>query len=133
MRVILFIFCLGIVFGSPLVQAQPDMQERIDSQDTLNFSTPEATWQQFKNAMIAGDLDLALACCCPGSNRLLNRYKKFGKVKASRAFRSVKSIEKVHQDDASTQFRVNRDINGTQFTTYISFAKIDDQWKINKY
>ena len=45
--------------------------------------------------------------------------------------RLIKSIEKVYQDEESAKYMLHRDIKGKNFTTYISFAKIDNQWKIN--
>ena len=101
--------------------------------EQVNLSSPEATWNAFKKAVVQGNYDMALEYCCPGESRKINRYKKLGSVKTSRIFKTIKSIEKVYQDEEKAKYMLHRDIKGKNFTTYISFAKIDNQWKINKY
>jgi hypothetical protein len=114
----------GISFSQSTVQA---------TEQGVNLSSPEVTWNEFKKAIVEGNYDMALECCCPGETKKINRYKKLGSVKTSRIFRAIKSIEKVYQDEETAKYMLHRDIKGKNFTTYISFAKIDNQWKINKY
>ena len=99
----------------------------------INMSSPEATWNAFKKAVVQGNYDMALECCSPGESKKISRYKKLGTVKTNRIFKTIKSIEKVYQDEETAKYMVHRDIKGKNFTTYMSFAKIDNQWKINKY
>ena len=103
------------------------------NQQGINLSSPEATWNAFKKAIVKGDFDMALECCCPEESKKISRYKKLGAAKTNRIFKSIKSIEKVYQDEETAKYMVHRDIKGKNFTTYMSFAKIDNQWKINKY
>ena len=99
----------------------------------VNLSSPEATWNEFKKAVIQGNYDMAVEYCCPGESKKVNRYKKLGTVKTNRIFNTIKSIEKVYQNEDTAKYKLHRDVKGKNFTTYISFAKIDNQWKINKY
>ena len=103
------------------------------SQLGINLSSPEATWNEFKKALVGGNYEIALKCCCPGESKKVSRYKRLGAVKTNRIFRTMKSIEKVYQDEETAKYMLHRDVKGRNFTTYISFAKIDNQWKINKY
>jgi len=99
----------------------------------INMSSPEATWSAFKKAVVQGNYDKALECCSPEESKKISRYKKLGAVKTNRIFKTIKSIEKVYQDEETAKYMVHRDIKGKNFITYMSFAKIDNQWKINKY
>jgi hypothetical protein len=116
-----------------IASAQSEVQGINASSQEENLSTPEETWNQFRKALLEGNYDLAMEYCCPDKNKAVNRYKRLGKVKTSRIFKNIKSIEKVYQDDDVAQFMVHRDIKGKNLTTYMSFAKIDNQWKIDKY
>ena len=103
-------------------------------QQEANLSSPEATWNAFKKAVIQGNYDMALeSFCCPEESKKVNRYKKLGAVKTNRIFKKIKSIEKVYQDEDTAKYKLHRDIKGANFTTYISFAKKDNQWKIHRY
>ena len=103
------------------------------TEQQVNLSSPEATWDAFKKAIVQGNYDMALECFCPGQSNKVNRYKKLGTVKTQRIFKAIKSISKVYQDEETAKYRLLRDIKGKNFTTYISFAKIDNKWKIDKY
>ena len=124
-------FC--IILGLGISQAQSETLKEDTAVNRLNLSSPEAVWDHFKTAMLKGNYDLALECCCPENNNFVQRLTKFGQVKTNRVFSSVTSIEKVFQDNASAQYKVHRNINGTDLTTYVSFANIEGQWKITNY
>ena len=64
----------------------------------INMSSPEATWNAFKKAVVQWNYDMALECCSPGESKKISRYKKLGTVKTNRIFKTIKSIEKVYQD-----------------------------------
>ena len=127
------ISCCCIMLATCIAYAQPEAQERNTSSQEINLSTPEQTWNLFRKALLEGNYDLAMECCCPDKSKAVIRYQRLGKVKTSRIFRKITSIEKVYQDDDVAQFMIHRNIKGKKLTTYMSFAKIDDQWKIDKY
>jgi len=130
-RLIAWSVCFCIISGISLAHAET-LKENTGS-NKLNLSSPEAAWDHFKTAMIAGNYAAALECCCPENTDFVQRLTKFGQDKTNRVFRSVTSIEKVFQDNRSARYMVHRSINGTNLTTYVSFAKIAGQWKIASY
>ncbi len=99
----------------------------------LNLASPEAAWDHSRTTMLAGNYDVALECCCPDNTKIVERLQKFGKIKTKRVFRRVTSIEKVFQDNKAARYKVHRDVNGTNLTTYVSFARVEDQRKIAGY
>ena len=132
-NILALISCCCIMLATCIASAQSEVQEKNASFQEKNLSTPEETWNQFRKALLEGNYDLALEYCCPDSNKAVTRYKRLGKVKTSRIFKKITSIEKIYQDDDVAQFMVHRDIRGKNLTTYMSFARIDNQWKIDKY
>jgi len=132
-RLAVWITCFSMMLGLSISVAQSETYQEKTAQQELNLSSPESTWNEFRNTVTAGNFTLAEACFYSSENRTVKRYKKLGKVKANRVFKTIKSIEKVYQDEDSAKYMVHRDINGKNLTTYVSFAKIDDQWKIDKY
>ena len=132
-RITTFICCCTILLALCTANAQTEVNSGPTSLEATNLSTPENTWSMFRNALLEGNYDLAMEYCCPDKKKAVTRYKKLGKVKTRRIFRYITSIEKVYQDDNAAQYKINRDIKGKKLTTYMSFAKIDNQWKIDKY
>ena len=132
MKKIAMVFLTICMIIAPGISFSPSAAQATSRQG-INLSSPEATWNEFKKAIVGGNYDMALKCCCPEESKKVSRYKRLGSVKTNRIFRTMKSIEKVYQNEETAKYMLHRDVKGRNFTTYISFAKIENQWKINKY
>ena len=97
------------------------------------FSSPEATWELYKKALIAGDIDLAMECHLPGERRYRELYTALGKEEMKKIAEDMRPIEKVTASETSAKYRIKRLIEGNDITFYIIFDNIDGEWKIEHY
>ena len=132
-KIALWSACICLILGFAICPAAAETSGTNAPQNNRNLSSPEAAWNYFKTAMLLGNYDMALECCCPENNKFVQRITKFGEIKTRKVFMSVTSIEKIFQDKDTAKYKVYRDINGTKLTTFVSFAKIGEQWKIASY
>jgi len=97
------------------------------------FSSPEATWELYKKALIAGDIDLAMECHLPGERQYREVYTALGKEEMKKIAEDMRPIEKVTASETSAKYRIKRLIEGNDITFYITFVNIDGEWKIENY
>jgi ankyrin repeat protein len=102
------------------------------------FSTPEKTWQLHKEALMNGDISLALECMTP--ERALEQkelYDALGKEKLREIAEEMRPIQKITQDQQSAKYRIRRkeEYGGemVDITYYVYFAKVLGNWKIVLY
>ena len=99
-RIITVAICFCALFASSISQSTSEFELEADiTPQSQEFSSPEITWNLFKNALIDGDYELAHKCCCPGSNRFISKFEKLGTAKTKDIFQSMKRIEKIYQHD----------------------------------
>lgn len=118
------------IFGIPFntVGVPPDRR----------FSSPEKTWDVYKNALIKGDINLAMECRAPWEREdEKQKFNMFGKEKTRQSASEMRPIEKITRDDERGQYRIKRSqkINGKMMdiTYYIEFVNIYGNWKIDVY
>lgn len=94
------------------------------------FSSPEQTWTLYKNALLEGDYELAEKCCCPGKTKHVFVYKRMRESKRQQILQNIKSLEKVYLKKDEAKYKLIKDVNGVDVSSYVYFARIDNQWKI---
>jgi tetratricopeptide (TPR) repeat protein len=97
------------------------------------FSSPEKTWETYKKALMAGDLDLALECHIPNNNKYRQIFKLMGKDKMKKMAEKMNPIGKITLDDMRAKYRITRNEKGNEITYYIYFSNINGEWKIVQY
>ncbi len=102
------------------------------------FSSPEKTWDLYKQALIEGDIDLAQSCLLPEFAEVhIEVLKALGNEKIKEMARAMRPIQKIKQDEESAKYRIRKtEINGGQemdITYYVYFVKIFGAWKIARY
>jgi hypothetical protein len=60
-------------------------------------------------------------------------YEKMRESKRMRILQAITSIKKVYQTEDWAKYKIIRDVNGVDVSSYVYFAKIDDLWKIDHY
>jgi hypothetical protein len=96
----------------------------------LQFASPEQTWTLYKNALLEGDYELAEKCCCPGKTKHVFVYKRMRESKRQQILQNIKSLEKVYLKKDEAKYKLIKNVNGVDVFSYVYFARIDNQWKI---
>jgi hypothetical protein len=97
------------------------------------FASPESTWKLYKEALIAGDLELAMECHLPGERTYRELFSKLGKEKMRNIAEDMGPIEKITKNETSAKYRIKRKIKDQDITFYVTFVNINGEWKINQY
>jgi hypothetical protein len=98
------------------------------------FSNPENTWELYKNALIEGNIELALKCMMPRSaKRQREIYQTLGNEVLKQEAIEMRTIERIVGDDKSAKYRIRRNIKGKDITFYIYFINLFGEWKIEKF
>lgn len=126
---LIFLFVLA-TFQLSTASSSSDTADSIDSP---KFSTPEQTWNVFKTSILAGDYDTAKKCCCAGKTKSVLRFEKMADGKRKNLVQTMQTIKKIEQQEGTAKYEVVRNINGVDFSTFVYFEKVDDDWKISRY
>lgn len=97
------------------------------------FFSPEKTWETYRQALMAGDLDLALECHIPGDHKYGKIFKALGKDKLKKMAEQMNPIGKITMDDMSAKYRITRNEKGNEISYYIYFSNMNGEWKIVQY
>ena len=97
------------------------------------FASPEQTWSNFKTAIVAGDFDAAHKCCCDSKGKGVLKFKKMNEDKRISIIQSMQELIKIHLSENKAKYKLTRNANGTNFSTFVYFEKIDNDWKIKSY
>jgi hypothetical protein len=97
------------------------------------FSSPEKTWETYRNALIAGDVDLAMECYVPGRRRHGKVYDALGKEKMKEIGRSMGDIHKVKAGQTMAEYMIIRKENRKEYSYAIRFQNIDGEWKMYEF
>ena len=96
----------------------------------LQFASPEQTWILYKNALLEGDYELAEKCCSEGKTKQVSVFKRMRESKRQRILQDIKSLEKVYLKKDEAKYKLIKDVNGVDVYSYVYFARIDNEWKI---
>lgn len=105
--------------------------EKLNKPDP-RFSSPEKTWQNYKKALLEGDLQLAAMCHLPRSHHI-EFYKEIGPEKTKEIAKDFRPIEKITGDDKRVKYRIKRLQFGKDITYYIYFTNVFGEWKIEQF
>ncbi|WP_372680213.1 hypothetical protein [Desulfosarcina sp.] len=102
------------------------------------FSTPVSTWQQHVGAMIAGDIDRAVACFSPRvAEQKKSMYNAIGKTRMRQMALEMNPIQEISMADDFAKFRIRRNETrggqSNEITYYITFSSIMGEWRILNY
>jgi len=97
------------------------------------FSSPEKTWETYKKALIAGDIDLALECYVPGQWQHKKVFTLLGKEKLKEIGRELGNIHKVKVGETRAEYMIIRKEKGKEISFGIYFHNLDGEWKIQEF
>jgi hypothetical protein len=97
------------------------------------FSSPEKTWETYRNALIAGDIDLTLECYVPGQWQHKKVFTLLGNEKVKELGREMGEIKKIAAGENRAKYMIKRKQKGTEITYWIYFQNIDGEWKIQEF
>ena len=144
-RIITFIICSCLIVGfticypdTQLASEKPtennNISQVIDTDHRAKkYSSPQETWLHFKNALLDGNYESAIKCYYSSKRNNVNKFRKIGDFKTKQMIRQMKSLEKVNQEEDTAKYLLVRDMQGVEITTYVYFARINNEWKIDKF
>jgi hypothetical protein len=97
------------------------------------FSSPEKTWETYKNALIAGDIDLAMECYVPGEWKERKIFTLLGTEKMKEIGRSMGHIHKVKSSETMAEYMIIRKEKGKEISYGIHFHNVDGEWKMREF
>jgi hypothetical protein len=97
------------------------------------FSSPEKTWETYRNALIAGDIDLAMECYVPGEWKDRKIFALLGKEKMKEIGKSMGNIHKVKRGETRAEYMIIRKERGKDISFGINFHNIDGEWKMQEF
>ena len=110
----------------------------IGSPPDPRFSSPEETWELYKNSLKLGNFDTALQCLT--QSRAKQEAKVMGllgKDQMREIAEAMQPIQKITQDEETAKYRIRRteEVNGelVDITYYVYFVNLLGNWKINQY
>jgi hypothetical protein len=97
------------------------------------FSSPEKTWDTYRNALIEGNIDLAMECYTPGERRHKKIFMALGKEKMEEIGRNMGEIGRITGNEREAKYRIRRMEEGKEITYYIHFYNVDGEWKMEEF
>lgn len=97
------------------------------------FTTPEATWKTYKNALMQGNLDEAMECYAPGRTRHKQTYEALGKEKMKEIGKDMGEIIRVSGDERMAVYETIRKEKGGDYSYEIRFYNIGGEWKMQEF
>ncbi len=97
------------------------------------FSTPEKSWETFKNALIQGDIDLAMECYIPGRRKHRKVFEAMGRDKMKEIEESMINLHKVKASETTAEYAIIRRKDGKEFSYALRFHNIDGEWKLEEF
>ena len=97
------------------------------------FSSPEKTWETYRNAMKAGDIDTVMECYVQGIWKEREIFTLLGKEKMKEIGKDLHDIEKISAGDREAEYHILRKQKGKEISYGIYFHNIDGEWKMREF
>ncbi len=97
------------------------------------FSSPEKTWETYRNAMKAGDIDTVMECYVPGIWKEREIFTLLGKEKMKEIGKDLRDIEKISAGDKEAEYHILKKRQGKEYSYGIYFHNIDGEWKMREF
>ncbi len=97
------------------------------------FSSPEKTWEIYRNALIEGDIDTIMESYVPGIWKERKIFTLMGKEKLKKMAEKMGDIERITGNDKRAKYRIKQKYSDQDISFYINFLNIDGEWKIYEF
>ena len=106
---------------------------RANTKDTVGFATPEETFDAFREALKAGDYELAASYFVPQKQKEMLESFKIGE-KSGGVETLIGTLylpnKKVVLSETSVRFRATDEVNGYSFSYDLAYNKANNIWKL---
>jgi tetratricopeptide (TPR) repeat protein len=96
------------------------------------FSSPEKTWETYRNAMKAGNIDTVRECYVLETWQW-RAFAQMGKERMIELGEKMGNIGKVIAGENEAKYRIRRMEKDKEITYYIYFHNIDGEWKMREF
>ncbi len=97
------------------------------------FSSPEKTWETYRSAIKAGDIDTMMECYVPGTWQEREISAHLGTEKMREIGEKMGNIGKIIAGETEAKYRIRRMENDKEITYYIHFHNVDGEWKMREF
>jgi hypothetical protein len=97
------------------------------------FSSPEKTWETYRKALIAGNIDIVAECYVPGEWKNRKAFAFLGKEKMKEIGERMGNIGKIIATEQEAKYRIRRIEGDKEITYYIFFHNFDGEWKMRDF
>jgi len=97
------------------------------------FSSPEKTWEIYRNAMKAGDVGTVMECYVPGIWKERELFKLLGKERMKEIGKDLGNIEKISAGRNEAEYHILRKEEGKEYSYGIHFHNMDGEWKMGEF
>jgi hypothetical protein len=97
------------------------------------FSSPERTWDTYRNALIAGDIATMAECYAPGAGVHKRLFKSLDKEKMREIGKSIGDISRVKGSGTVAEYMLLRKEKEKDISYGITFHNIDGEWKMQEF
>jgi ELWxxDGT repeat protein len=98
------------------------------------FSSPERTWALHKEALARGDIDAALGCMTPWSQKRYRKaYESLGPEKMKAMAKDLGTVYKVKDRGDEAEYDTLIEKEGHTYSYGVRFIKIYGEWKLDNY
>ena len=144
-RIILAVICFYLILAYAICYADSKLISEKPTEDNKtilmvdiaphaeNYSSPEETWNHFKNALMNGNYESANDCYSNAQTRKTNIFKKMGNSRTRNIIKQMKPLEKIYQETNKAKYLIVRNMQGIEISAYVYFARINNDWKIEMY
>lgn len=97
------------------------------------FSSPEKTWETYKNALVKGDIDTISECYVPGQRKNREVFALLGKEKMKEIGEKMGNIGKISATEQEAKYSIRRIEGDKEITYYVYFHNLDGEWKMREF
>lgn len=98
------------------------------------FSSPEKTFEIYKKALIAGNIEAVEECyVSEQSHKVRQMFRAIAKEKAKEIGTGFDSLQKITSNGKMATYKTLLKMNGQDIIRHINFRNIDGEWKMEEF
>jgi hypothetical protein len=97
------------------------------------FSSPEKTWDTFRNALSTGDIDTVMECYVPGTSMERRVFSLMNKDQLRQMSEEMGDIERVTGNEKRAEYRIKRTFGEKNVSFPMNFVNMDGEWRMYEF
>ena len=97
------------------------------------FSSPEKTWEVYRNALSEGDVDTVMECYVSGIYKERRIFNFLTKDQLKQMAEDMGNIERITGNEHRAEYRIMQKYKDKEVAFHINFANIDGEWRMYEF